>query len=163
MIDLNAPMVNSDIPPTDKRAWVGINAIWVKNVLQYRGLDDSDITLPEQILNAGAPVMVAATPVYSNSNGNSAPTPMMAAPVAQVPAPVNMSGVTNWRDHWGADYAVWTDYIVTLVRAKSLEQAKTAIMGDHQLQADSVLTAAVLDGSFWNQVDFVKEVGGVLV
>lgn len=159
MIDLNAPMVNSDIPPTDKRAWLELNAIWVKKVLQYRGLDDSDITLPEQILNA------AQVPVYAN--GNTAPTaaPVMAAPVAAgVSAPTAApASAVDWHAHWAADYGTWTDYIKSLVQGKSTEAAKQIIMADAQLQKDSVLGVAVLDGSFWVQVDFVREVGGLLV
>ena len=162
-LELNAPMVYGDSQPWEARTWVGLNAIWQLEELLLPGLTDTTITLPVQILNAGA-VPVQQQPVAS-ANGNIAP-PAASAP----PPPPGMVqaqvAVPDFDVHWGEHAQVWKNYIVSILKGKSKEESKTIVMQDTNTRADSVFVQAIQDGSFWlyaEKVGMLKDTAGVLV
>lgn len=153
-MELNAPIVNQPLPPSDKNAWLTLGScIWKLEDVERRGLEPSQITLPIQVVGAGVPA-----PVHMNGNGNSvAPPPVMTPPTANM---------TDYAAHWGANDTIWRNYIKSIAVGKSREAAKEALMKDNFVQSDSVLMNGLDAGTFWQwatSVSLMVETGGVLV
>lgn len=157
-MDLHAPMIDGEFPPTDKRAWIGLTAVWERTMenIRIRGQaneQESSVTLPIQILNA------VSVPVPVSSNGST----MVAPPSLMAP-----SG--NFGQHvstaWGPNEEAWKKFLQTLIKGKSKEVATQAIIMDENCKRDSVLTRSAEDGTFWSwaeENDLVKEVDGIMV
>lgn len=140
-------------PVEDAEAWLNMRAVWQSQVVQYKGLDDSTVELPVQIL----PMMGMVTPASPNGTVNqaAAPTPVAAAPApvqAQAPSPVGApppiqaSQPTGRTAESWAIAQSWFPYVASVCVDKSVVSAASECFRDGNINSQKLVTDAIQDG-----------------
>lgn len=120
---------------------VGLRAIWVREIIEYKSLDPSDIVLPVQILGA---TMAPPAPAPTAAPQPIAPPPSMApAPVGAPPPPPPPPAPPMQPDYLAIITPGWLKYIASVAKAKPVATAAQELFRDANIQTQASIMDSI--------------------